>query len=383
MLSGELIEEVAALERLRPGWDELAISNGLPLMTPGTVISWWNNLAPSGAQLRSVAVCDGERLIGLAPFYVHRQEGGRVDYRLPGIELAARLSPLAVPGREWEVAGVVGRLLSSAHPRPDLIALEGHPIASPWPVALRESWPGTLRPPLRQYVVQSAPTVSLGEQSFDDWLAGKSANFRSQMRRLRRQFEADGGIARFSTTDTVEDDIEIFMRLHATRWQQRGNSAIVAMGDSYAGMLKELSSMHLADGRLRLGMLEIDGTPISAQLFIGAGAEVAYINGGWDERYARLKPAMLAILYAIEDALARKQTRLDLGAGALPYKQRLADGSDPVGWTVLLTPGRRLAFTLARTAPMLMGSAIRETAKRALSQEQASRVRALRARLNR
>jgi CelD/BcsL family acetyltransferase involved in cellulose biosynthesis len=383
MLSGELIEDVAALESLRPEWDELAVACGLPLMAPGTVMSWWHNLAPSGAEPRSVAVRDGDRLIGLAPFYVHHRAGQRVDYRLPGIEVAARLSPLAVPGREWEVAGVVGRSLSGAHPRPDLIALEGHPIASPWPVALREGWPETLRPPLRRYVIQSAPTVSLGERSFEDWLAGKSANFRSQMRRLRRQFAADGGIARFSTPDTVEADIATFMDLHAARWRQRGHSDIVAMGHRYAGMLQEMSRSHLVDGRLRLWVLEIEGTPISAQLFIGAGGEVAYINGGWDERFARLKPAMLGILYAIEDALARKQARLDLGAGALPYKQRLADGSDPVGWTVLMAPGRRLALTIARTAPMLVHSAVRDTAKRALDPEQADRVRTLRAKLTR
>ncbi len=113
--------------RLRSEWDELAVACALPLMAPATVMSWWRHLAPPSAEPRSVAVRDGKQLIGLAPFYVTPEARQRVDYRLPGIELAARLSPLATPGREWEVAGVVAQALATARPRPDLIALEGHP----------------------------------------------------------------------------------------------------------------------------------------------------------------------------------------------------------------------------------------------------------------
>ena len=383
MLSSELIVDTRALDGLRSEWDELAVACALPLMAPATVMSWWRHLAPPGAEPRSVAVRDGKRLVGLAPFYVTRQGRQRVDYRLPGIELAARLSPLATPGREWEVAGAVAQALATARPRPDLIALEGHTVASGWPAALRDSWPGALRPALRQYVTQGAPTVSLRQPSFEDWLGAKSGNFRSQMRRMRRQFVADGGVARVSTQDTIAADIDTFMRLHAARWQKRGRSGIVAMGEKYSATIGEISRSHLEDGRFRLWILELQGTPISAQLFIGAAGEVAYINGGWDERFAHLKPAMLGILYAIEDAFAHAHERIDLGAGALPYKQRFADGSDPVAWNILVVPGSRLPLTVIRTAPMLARSALRDKAKRALSVEQAERLRGLRDKLTR
>jgi CelD/BcsL family acetyltransferase involved in cellulose biosynthesis len=383
MLSSELIVDARALDGLRSEWDELAVVCALPLMAPATIMSWWRHLAPPSAEPRSVAVRDGEQLIGLAPFYVTPKARQRVDYRLPGIELAARLSPLSTPGREWEVAGAVTQALATARPRPDLIALEGHPVASQWPAALRDSWPGALRPVLRQYVTQGAPTVFLGQPSFEDWLSGKSANFRSQMRRMRRRFVADGGVARVSTPDTITADIDTFMRLHAARWEKRGRSGIVAMGEKYSATIDEISRSHLEDGRFRLWILEVQGTPISAQLFIGAGGEVAYINGGWDERFAHLKPAMLGILYAIEDSFAHAHARMDLGAGALPYKQRFADGSDPVAWNVLVVPGSRLPLTVIRTAPMLARSALRDKAKRALSVEQAERLRGLRNKLAR
>jgi CelD/BcsL family acetyltransferase involved in cellulose biosynthesis len=381
MLSTELIEDLASLEKLGPEWDELAVACASPLMAHGWVMAWWHNLAPANAEPRTVAVRDANKLVGLAPFYIAPRKRHRIDYRLPGIELAARLSPLAVPGREWEVAGAVADALCTARPRPDLIALEGHSVGSPWPVALRNAWPGRLRPLLRLYLVKGAPTISLSDESYEAWLAGKSSNFRSQMRRAGRQFEAAGGSARVSTHETLRSDIEAFMRLHTTRWEDLGNSGIVAIADRLPSMLEEAATEQLDSGRFRLWILEVDGEPISAQLFIAANGEVAYVNGGWDERFARLKPAMLGILRAIEDAFARGEHRIDLGAGEQPYKLRFADGNEPVAWSILMPPSARLALTSAGTAWMLASHALRDLAKRGLTEEQSDRLRAIRQRL--
>ncbi|MGH2902539.1 MAG: GNAT family N-acetyltransferase [Solirubrobacteraceae bacterium] len=381
MLSSELITDPRSLDSLESEWDALAVACRLPLMTPAWVMSWWRHVAPTNAKLRSIAVRDGDELIGLVPFYVTAGRWQRVDYRLPGIELAARLSPLAARGREWDVAASTAHLLAGCRPRPDAIALEGAPVASQWPAALRNRWPGLTRPVVRQYLVQGAPTISLREPSYEEWLAGKSANFRGQMRRLRRQFAAAGGTVRVCTQETAHADIAAFMRLHAGRWEGRGGSGIVAAGDRLSAMLEAVAQTHAGNGRLRLWMLEIENEPISAQLFIAAGGEVAYVNGGWDERFAHLKPAMLGILHAIEDAFARGEGRVDLGGGEQSYKLRFADGNDPVAWTIVMLPGSRLPLTQLRTMPMLISHSLRGAAKRTLTPEHADRLRSARQRL--
>jgi CelD/BcsL family acetyltransferase involved in cellulose biosynthesis len=381
MLSTELITDTRSLESLQSEWDALAIACGLPLMTPDWVMSWWRHLAPANAQLRTITVRAGDELVGLVPMYVAPRRLRRIDYRLPGIELAARLSPLAIPGREWDVAGATAELLAGWEPQPDAIALEGIPLASPWPAALRSGWPGLVRPTMRQYLVHGAPTIALRHSSFEEWMASKSANFRSQMRRTRRQFAAAGGRVRLCTEETAHADVEAFMRLHAGRWEGRGSSGIVAGGERLSAMLEAVARAHATNGRLRLWMLEIESQPISAQLFIAAGGEVAYVNGGWDERFARLKPAMLGILHAVEDSFARKEQRIDLGGGEQSYKLRFADGNDPVAWTIIMLPNRRLPLTRARTMPMLVSHALRGAAKRTLTPEHANRLRAIRRRL--
>jgi CelD/BcsL family acetyltransferase involved in cellulose biosynthesis len=379
----ELIAEVDSLRDIATEWDALAVACGEPQMSPAWIEPWWRYLAPAQAEPRVVAVRDGGRLIGLAPFFVDRQARGRVDYRLPDIRIFGRLSPLATPGREWEVASAVGRAFSAALPQPDLLALEALPLASAWAVALRDQWPSQFRPILSQYVVCGCPTLSLRDASFENWLAAKSPNFRGQMRRLSRRFEAESGATRTSTPATLNTDIDAFVALHGARWEGRGDSNLVAFGDQLSPMLREVGERLLDSGRFRMRMLEIDGEPISAQLFLAAGPRVLYVNGGWDERFAHLKPPMLGLLGAIEDAFERGDRRLDFGLGEQRYKLRFADGNDPVAWSVLMVPSRRLPLTWARTAPMLVQSATRDALKRALSPEQTNRLRQFRARIRR
>jgi CelD/BcsL family acetyltransferase involved in cellulose biosynthesis len=385
MLTAELVDELSDLDDLHDRWDALAVENRLPMMSPACVTAWWRHLAPSTAKPRIVVVKDGHELVGIAPFYVdlaNRQR--RLDYRLPGIEISGRLAPLAAPQAEAGVAAAIARTRAGCDPRPDLIALEGMPLASSWASSLREGLPGSRRPVSILYNTLGSPTVSLDADSFEAWLAAKSSNFRGQMRRLRRQFQAAGGTTRESIHETLDSDVETFVRLHATRWEGRGSSNFVALGESLPAMLCDLGRTLLArDGRFRLQLLEIGGEPISAQLFMAAGGHTLYVNGGWDERFAQLKPPMLSILGAIEDAFDRDDSRVDLGLGVQPYKLRFSDGDEPVGWTILMPIGARLPRTFASVGPMIARVSLRNALRRRVSEERLDRVKELRARYRR
>jgi CelD/BcsL family acetyltransferase involved in cellulose biosynthesis len=377
MTTVEVIDDITEIRSLSSEWNALAAENRLPLMSADHAEAWWRHLAPPGAQPRIMAVSDAGKLIGLAPFYVlDARRHAPVEYRLPGAELGARISPLAACGRERDVAAAMALRFTTMLPRADLIALDCLPMRSAWPEKLQASWPGADRPLLRQRRIEDVPVVSLTEPSYDEWLAGKSANFRSQMRRLHRRFLAAGGAARASTPDTLHADIATFMRLHTLRWANRGGSNLDAIANLPA-MLEDLGTSQLQDGRFRMCLLEIDGEPISAQLFNAIGDHVTYLNGGWDERFAQHKPPMLSILYAIEDAFAREDRRLDLGPGAQAYKLRFADSNDPVSLRMLIAGGRRLPATWVRLAPRLAGSSLRDLAKRTLSPQQIRRGRSL------
>jgi CelD/BcsL family acetyltransferase involved in cellulose biosynthesis len=378
--NSELVTELSQLTPLACEWDELAVANELPLMAPACVLAWWRNLAPAHARPRVIVVREGSRLIGLAPFYVlPGVRGAGLGLRLPGVELGGRLAPLAAAGDEPAVARSLALELAGEGSRARSVTLEGAPLGCDWAAAIGDRWPGRWRPAQRRYQVAGCPTVSLREDSFDAWLSAKSSNFRREMRRLRRQFAAAGGTARSSTAETLRSDVEVFVRLHAARWEGRGSSSFVGLGERLGGVLEDIGRALLEqEGRFRMRVLELDGDPISAQLFLAAGGRVLYVNGGWDERHAKLKPSMLGILDVIEEAFERGESKVDLGLGEQQYKMRFADGSDPVVWTILVPAGVRLPLTLGRTAPVRGRAALRRLLRARLSEQQLARLLRLR-----
>jgi len=379
-LDAELVADPDRLAELAPAWDALAVACGRPLSAPAWMLAWWRHLPAPGARLSVVAVHEGDELVGIAPFVAEPKGAGRTDLRLLGGAMP-RTGPLALPGREWEAAEAVAGALARARPRADVIALESGPVASHWPRALADRWPGAVRPPLRRYYVQDSHVVSLAAGSFDEWMAGKGSHFRKRMRKVRRDVEAAGGSWRSSTAQTLQADVAAFMRLHAARWEGRGESAIVVRERQLTAVYEEVAAEHLAAGRFRLYLVELDGEPVAAELLAAAGGEVSSINGGWDEAHARIGVSNACMLHAIEDAFARGDRRLDWGPGDQLFKRRFADGNDPVCWTLLLVPRPRMPLTLARVAPMVARVEGREALKRALPPERLERVRALRARL--
>ena len=363
-MESQLVDDPAALAELAEAWDALAVANRLPLAAPGVVEAWWRHLAPGRARLRVVAVRDGGELVGLAPLWAR----GR-DVRLAGTELFNGLAPLAAGGREDEVAAAVARELARAGP--DLLLLEGIPADAPWPRLLRERWPGERRPAAFEREVISAPVAHL-RPAFDEWMGTRSKNFRSQMRRARRQLDDDGGAVRAATPETLRDDLEALRVLHESRWEGRGASNLAPYGGALVEGL-EAAGRALGPERFRLWVVEVEGAPAAAHLFVAAGGVVTYWNGGWDERHARYKPALLSILAAVEEACGHGDDLFDLGAGENAYKQRFADGDEPLAWRGLIAPGPRALLTRARLSPR----AARRVVKRVLPEPVRERARSV------
>jgi CelD/BcsL family acetyltransferase involved in cellulose biosynthesis len=350
MLSTQVICDPSELSEVEVSWDALAVACEQPMMAPSWSLAWWRHLAPPHLALRVLVIRDGEAIVGLAPF-IARHAGAYTTYELLAGG-AGRMSPLAWPGREWEVADAAWTALLSASPRPDVVRLESAPLgasASAWQAVSRTRAPGRAPAIVRQSAVIPCPVMAL-TGTFEGWLAGKSSNFRSEMRRLRRRCVRAGATIRRSGPDAIDDDLETYLRLHLTRWQGRSAaSTYAAIARPLGAALAEMAHALPAE-RFRLYVMELGGAPISAQLFIAAGGELMYHNGGWDPAHAGLKPGMVGLLHAIEHGLAHGDHRLDFGPGAYPYKLRFTSRNDPVIDTSFVVAGPRLALVAAQSA---------------------------------
>jgi CelD/BcsL family acetyltransferase involved in cellulose biosynthesis len=360
-------------------WRGLAARHARPYCHPEWMLAWWRHAAPASARLRTVLVLDGTRLIGIAPYFASPGRAGRVDYRLLAAGWSHPLDLLAAPGREADVAGAVARTLAGARPRASLVTFEGLDEGSTWPGALRSAWPGRLRPRPYRTGRMTTPVLTLPAVDYETWVAGKSANFRHQMRRHRRKFAAAGGNTYIAEGEAaIARSAQAFAELHDARWQGRGGSSLDL--HATAAMLADAATA-LGPDRLRLWTSELDGRPVAVQVFVALSGEIAYWNTGWDERHAALKPAMVGILAMIEDALRRGERRVNFGAGDQSYKLRFAeDTSVGVAWTGMFPVDRRYPATRAQLAPRQLEWWARRRV-RALSPERRERLDRLRERI--
>ncbi|MGO9319783.1 MAG: GNAT family N-acetyltransferase [Solirubrobacteraceae bacterium] len=378
MSDAELITDVADLHALAPEWDALAVAASNPVSAPAWILSWWRHVATPELQPRVVLVRDRGALVGVAPFYLAPARRGVREARLMASDFGVCMEPLALAGREWDVAGGIGHVLAASQPRPDVVAFGPMTLASHWTTALRAQWPGPVLGVLRQYRVEGAPVIFLREPSFDAWFATLSAKLRHSLRRGERAFEEAGGTTRWSTAATLRADAEAFARLHGGRWMRRGWSRLSDLGERLPDWIEELGRELIERGRFQMCVLEIDGSPICVDFGLIAGSELAAINSGWDERYAKLAPAKLAVLRVVRGAYERGCARIHLGCGEKANKVRLANGNDPVAWTVFMPPSPRLPQTYGSALPGLLRRRVRDAAERALPADKFEALRRLR-----
>lgn len=339
-----LIEDLAELETYSASWDSLAVKLGRPYCAPAWMLAWLRH-----AELRTVVALDGDRLVGIAPFYVMPSRLGPARYRLLAAASCSPVEPLAEPGRELEAAAAFASCLARARPRVDLLALEGMHASSRWPSLIAAEWPGR-RPRLHTEVTHPAPELSLRGVTYEGWLPSKSGNFRAQVGRSRRQLDARDARFRMSASlEELDRDLESFARLHHARWASRGGSGALTPG--VERMLRAAGRSLLAEKRFRLFCIDVDGRAIAAEIFLAAGGELSSWLGGFDEAWAAQRPSILGVVAAIEDALQRGEAHCDLGPAAQPYKYRLADGEQRAEWLTMAPAGPRGALTELTLVP--------------------------------
>jgi CelD/BcsL family acetyltransferase involved in cellulose biosynthesis len=345
----EVIEDPAAAAELAPSWDEVAVAAGAPFAAPAWCLAWWRHVAPAGASLALVAVRDGAELCAIAPLYARRSRNGVTTYRFLGTGTSLRGTPVATPGTEPAAAAAIAEALAARARHVDVLAFDGVPTSDPWPGLLREAWPGRL-PWTHRVRSMPAPTLVLEGTTYEEWLSSRSRNFRSQLGRRRRQLERAGASVRLaSDPHEVEAALVAFASLHHGRWADRGGSGV--LDQRVERMLRDVAAALAPQGRFRAWVLEVDATPVSCQLLVAAGGELAYWLGGFDEAWAQQQPSLQTLVAAAEHAWAVGDRRLDLGAGGQSYKYRLADGEDALEWRVLVPSGRRQLPALATMAP--------------------------------
>jgi CelD/BcsL family acetyltransferase involved in cellulose biosynthesis len=341
----QLVTEVSELEALADEWRPLAERRGNAFVTPEWFLAWLASCG-RGWEPRVAVVRTAEgALRGLLPL-VSSQEGGRRTLRF--CPVGDRFHPVADVKDERAVAIAAAPVVAQDRDFGSLL-LENVDADADWWHALAEASPAAMATVERAESV--LPFVELTGLDWEEYLAGRSRQLRSQVRRKLRSLsrEHDVHFRHTQSSGDVDGDLGNLFRLHDARWAERPERS--AFSDpAVRAFHVEFARAALERGWLRLTAMEVDGAPIAALYGWLIGGRWSYYQAGFDPAWSRHSPGFLLLAETIREAIEDGASEYDLLLGEEQFKRRFATSSRSVCTVVLAPRGRRAHISAAAGA---------------------------------
>lgn len=337
--------DAASIGELSEEWRSLAVSAGNAFLTPE-----WYDLSrqrSSGAPQPILATArQNGRLLGIMPMLAGP---GRTDpVGFAGTRLGDRFGPLLAGDAPPEVArALYGTVLEAAEGRP--VVLTRVPADEGWWADAQTR--SSLTAPAGEW-----PVADLGSKGWEGYLASRSRNLRSQVRRRLRALQGahEVEIWRASSPRDVELGMEELFRLHAARWRERAERSVFDRPEAHA-FHREFARAAAERGWLRLFLLKADGQSVAAWYGWRLGATVSYYQAGYDPDWAAKSVGSVlfgeTIRLAAEEGAERYDMLLGDEAFKLRYATKIIDAVDVTAarrWS----HARLRAVALARLKPV-------------------------------
>jgi CelD/BcsL family acetyltransferase involved in cellulose biosynthesis len=344
------LDRACSLRSTPSDWNDLARRSKNVFSTPEWATVWWRHFG-GDRPLVLIACRDSDGLVAaILPLYLWSTRPMRVA-RLIGHGPADQLAPICAPHDRPATAAALRQALVDIHCH----VFFGDELQR------NDGWSGLLHGNVHS--CEASPVLPLGSSSWDEFLASRSANFRSQLGRRERAVSARGFRFRLATDSSrLASDLDLLFALHRARWRDEAS----AFGRMEA-FHREFAALAFDRGWLRLWFLEHDGTAVAAWYGFRYSGVEAYYQAGRDPAWERFGVGFVLLAHSIREAMADGMDEYRFGRGNEPYKHRFA-ASDPGLETVWLARGvGRLAMSageaLRRPARLrrLLGSRLRRS----------------------
>lgn len=325
-----VIDEITTdegFDSLRPEWNALVAALDVPAPFQSWEWSrvWWRHFG-AGHSLCILAFREARTLVGIAQF--HERHLGP---RYLGQTLIAPIG--------WEDQrrrqGMTEQnelIFPSAH-LPALLAalstwlerhcwtlamLPGMQVPSPLPDGLSRRLVLTGKP--NSFYCRTLPA------SYADFVSGLNKSMRDNVKYYPKLLERRGHRFALRVSDTsaaIPAALEVFFDLHRARARV---SSTVVHRDKFAqkdrrSFLAEVAPL-LADlGQLKVGLLDVDGAVVAAQIWLEMGDSMFIYYTGWDPAWSAYSVQLVATLECLKQGIDRRIERVEFLRGG-------ADGND-------------------------------------------------------
>jgi CelD/BcsL family acetyltransferase involved in cellulose biosynthesis len=344
-------------ESIREEWSALVDGTDNVFATWEWASTWWRHLGRDGRLLLTACREADGRLVAILPLYFWLNGPVRVA-RLVGHHAGDELGPISRPDDRVRVAAALAEVLSRA----SVDIFIGEQLAA------TEGWGSLLA--TRVISREGSPVLEIGDLSWDDYLAGRSRNFREQVRRRERKLVREHGL-RFRVADDparLSDDLDILFRLHRDRWADRRTNF-----SSREAFHREFALESFRRGWIRLWFAELEGEAAAAWYGFRLGRTEWYYQAGRASGWADSSIGFVLLAHSVREAIDDGMQKYRFGRGGEDYKYRFTD-SDPGLETIALANGGvgRLIVPGALAMRSLRDTRQRFFARRSLSASKAS-----------
>ncbi len=288
--------------------------------------AWWRAFR-AGRQLLVLTAWAGPQLAGVLPLTLRRLGPVRLA-ELLGAGRTDYLAPLLDPTHP----GVLTVLLAALRERAaewDVLWLRDLPLDEPGEEQLRAAIrTAGLGGAPRHWDV--SPYLDLAG-GWDAYLAGRSSNFRSDLKRKRRRLEELGpvSIERHREPDAVRGALREAAQIERHSWKAFAGTARLASPHGYAFMEDAAGGLAEA-GRADLWLLRCGEKPVAFYLDLVSGESVCYYSGTYRDGFESGSPGKVLMAEVIRAACEEGFRRFDFLRGAESYKATWTDQSRPL-----------------------------------------------------
>jgi CelD/BcsL family acetyltransferase involved in cellulose biosynthesis len=342
----ELVTKIGEVTALAPEWRALAERRGNAFLTPEWFLAWLRHCGQGWEPHVAVARTARGTLRGLLPM-VSSESNGRREVRV--CPIGDRFQPVAEDWDEEALATAIAPAIAPPGRGLRSLLLENVDAEAEWWRALAKAFPAPLAAVERNEA--TLPLVELAGIDWDEYLAGRSRQLRSQLGRKLRSLRKEHDV-RFRRTRRLEEvpaDLLTLFRLHDARWAERPESSALADPEIRTFHL-EFATAAFERGWLRLVVMEVDDEPIAALYGWLIGGRWSYYQAGFDPAWSRDSPGFLLLAETIRQAIEEGATEYDMLMGDEGFKRRFATSSRTVR-TILLAPrGHQVHINAAAAA---------------------------------
>jgi CelD/BcsL family acetyltransferase involved in cellulose biosynthesis len=312
-LTADRIADAETFAALAPEWWDLwrRAPSATPFLSPAWLIPWWRHFHPG--ELFVVTLRHGQRLVGLAPFYIEDAPLGRRILPV-GISLSDYLDVLFEPAYAERAGQVLVAYLDHERARWDGWDLEELPpeaaaLSLPAPPGCEESCGPQ----------STCPVLEFPADARAIW------DFVSARKRRDTNLARNRAARRGEVTIEQADDarapalLDVLFDLHRARWQSRGEPGVVAHDAARNFHCSALPGLMKA-GFARLYLLRIGGVSAAAHYGFMQGGNAYFYLTGFDPEFAFESPGVILLAHAIEQAFAEGARAFHFLRGPEAYK---------------------------------------------------------------